>query len=691
MQSDEPIRERVTSRPFSEIIEEVNLKRRGVLKAGLGAAALAFFGIPSALKPTAAWAAGPGFPSLAFPPFPADPALRPGSVGDMVRVATGYDVKVLIAHGDPIKPGAAAWSGAATETAANQAMTFGSHSDGMHFFPFPQRGAAGGLSNTRGVFCNNNEYVDQGILFPDGLVTWTADKVKKSLAAHGVSVVEIQKGGSGTWAPVVSSPFNRRITGETPCDISGPAAGHPLMRTPTDPAGTLVLGTLNNCANGTTPWGTYLTCEENFNGYFGSATAFTPNALENAVGLAAAGFGYRWHEHEVRFDLNANQIDGSSADAALNRNNEPNRFGWAVEIDPFNPNKRPVKRTSLGRIKHEGAVYSIANDGRLVIYMGDDQVFEYIYKWVSAQPVNLINRTANLNLLDNGTLYVARFNAGATPGDNAGDGQWLELSMAVPALNAAYGGDLGLMLIDARRAADTVGATPMDRPEWIAVNPLNKDVYCTLTNNSGRQSTNPAGVTSTIRPRPSYVDEANPRGANPFGHIVRWTEAGGDPGALTFAWDLFVLAGDPDLDANATGVDEGNVNGDKFGSPDGLWFDYQGRLFIQTDISSSALGAGNYINMPNNMMVVADPVTKEVRRFLTGPYGCEITGITSTPDGQTLFVGVQHPGEGAGDAGDPTQPEKVSKWPNSQGYGPGGRPRSGVVVITKAGGGVVGS
>ncbi|MCW5620788.1 MAG: DUF839 domain-containing protein, partial [Burkholderiales bacterium] len=359
------------------------------------------------------------------------------------------------------------------------------------------------------------------------------------------------------------------------------------------------------------------------------------------------------------------------------RNNEPNRFGWMVEIDPFNPSRPPVKRTSLGRFKHENAAYAIASDGRLVIYSGDDQVNEYIYKWISAQPYNPVNRTANLDLLDHGTLYVARFNAGAATRDGAGDGQWLELSMNVPALNAAYGGDLGRMLIDTRRAADIVGATPMDRPEWIAVHPTTKQVYCTLTNNSGRTE--------------AAVDEANPRAPNRYGHIIRWDEAGGDLGSTTFNWDIFVLAGDPDLDADATGPDEGNINGDTFGSPDGIWFDQEGRLWIQTDISSSALGVTNYVNMPNNMMLAADPETRQIRRFLTGPYGAEITGIAGTPDGRTLFVGIQHPGEGAGDAGDPTQPERISKWPNSQGYGPTGRPRSGVVVITRNDGGVIGA
>jgi hypothetical protein len=706
---DDSIRLRETSgRTFGEVLEEVNLKRRGVLKAGLGTAALGFFGVPALLKSgNAAAAPTPGFTSVPFvtPIPPLTPVnLRPGSLADTVRVPSGYSVRVLIAHGDPIRPGFAPWSGAATESAEHQANAFGAHSDGMHFFPFPQRGAPGGLSSTRGILCNNNEYVDQGMLFPDGFTSTngTPEKLAKALAAHGVSIVETQRGAGG-WAPVVTSPFNRRVSGATPCTISGPAAGHPLMQTPLDPTGRTVLGTLNNCAHGYTPWGTYLTCEENFNGYFGSSTTFTPNGLEAAIGLSASGFGYNWHTVSPegdRFDLNKNKVDASSTDPARNRNNEPNRFGWVVEIDPFNPSKPPVKRTALGRCKHENAAYSIAPDGRLVIYTGDDQVFEYIYKWVSRDPVNPTNRTANENLLDNGTLYVARFDAGTTTGDNAGTGVWLELSMNVPALATQFNNDLGAMLVDTRRAADTVGATPMDRPEWITVAP-NKDVYCTLTNNSGR-STTPGALTSTatppVRPRSAVVDESNPRGPNPMGHIIRWTETGGDPAALTFTWDIFVLAGDPLLAAaNA----QGNINGDKFAAPDGIWFDYRGLLWIQTDISSGSLGSGNFTNMPNNMMLACDPQTKEVRRFLTGPYGCEITGVITTPDSKTMFVGIQHPGEGAGDITDPAQVNRFSTWPgvsNASGglpvtppYGAIGRPRSGVVVITKNDGGVIGS
>jgi secreted PhoX family phosphatase len=332
-------------------------------------------------------------------------------------------------------------------------------------------------------------------------------------------------------------------------------------------------------------------------------------------------------------------------------------------------------------------VYTLAKDGRVVIYMGDDQVNEYIYKFVTTGKYNPASRTANLNLLDSGTLYVARFDAGSTTGDNMGTGVWLPLDLTNTAISAFFGGNLGAMLINTRRSADLAGATPMDRPEWIAVNPAGsrydpasgaeapfKEVYCSLTNNSGR----------------TVVDAANPRAPNPYGHIIRWQEAGGDAAATTFAWDIFVLAGDP-VRNPPPNVQAGNINGDTFGSPDGLWFDSNLRLWIQTDISSGSLGITNYANIPVNMMLCADPVTKEVRRFLTGPYRCEVTGVVTTPDNKTMFVGIQHPGESSGDTGDPTQPEQFSKFPASQGYGAFGRPRSTVVVITKDDGGVIGT
>jgi secreted PhoX family phosphatase len=662
-----------TNPQFTDIVAEAQSRRR-FLKAGAGAAALAFVGCATP-RGDAVPAAGPvtlGFGSV------------PLAGNDTVVVPAGYKVQVLYAWGDPIgkagvAPGTPAWSGDASEGAAEQELQAGMHHDGMHFFPFP---AGAGLSSTHGLLAMNHEYTDQGLLFPDGTANWGPAKVRKSQAAHGVSVIEVRRNAAGAWEVVRPSTHARRVTATTPMRVGGPAASV---------IGTAARGTLNNCAHGTTPWGTYLACEENFNGYFGatrrdasgqasSDSAFVPNALEARYGLRATGFGYDWHQHDPRFDLNT--AEGRA---------EANRFGWVVEVDPFNPDRPPVKRTALGRIKHEGAVHTLAKDGRVVIYTGDDQAGEYIYKFVSKGRYDAARRAANADLLDEGTLYVARFDAGATAGDNLGSGEWLELSLANPAI-APHFSSLGEMLVNTRRAADLAGATRMDRPEWIAVNPAAAgQVYCTLTNNSGRTT----------------ADDANPRTNNRYGHIIRWSERGGDPAATRFDWDIFVLAGDRDLAANAGTPHAGNIRGDSFGSPDGLWFDGTGRLWIQTDISSAALGtgtgAGGYANMPNNMMLAANVATGEVRRFLTGPKGCEVTGMTSTPDGRTFFVNVQHPGEGASDGSNPADPQypvKVSRWPANQGHGfrddgstPKAklRPRSATVVITRSDGGVVGA
>ena len=674
--------------PSFEEIVQVASSRRGFLKTGAGAAAAAFVGVPALLNSREAQAAAAAGSSvtLGFASVPMPPA---AALRDTVVVPPGYSANVLYAWGDAIgKAGYAAgypaWVGDASEGEAEQNLQSGAHHDGMHFFPFPARGAGttAGLSNTRGLLVMNHEYVDQGLLFNDGMANWNLAKVRKSQAAHGLSVVETRKTASGAWEVVRPSAYARRVTTNTPVKFSGPAASV---------VGTDGFGTLNNCANGYTPWGTYLTCEENINGYFGATTTasgspvndttFVPNARESRYGFNAAGFGYNWHHHDARFDLNTAQ--GRA---------EADKFGWVVEVDPFNPNAKPVKRTALGRIKHEGAEHTLAADRRVVVYMGDDQAGEYIYKFVTKNKYNPTNRAANLNLLDEGTLYVARFAAGTVAGDNLGPGEWLELSMNVPVLAANFA-TLGDLLVNTRKAADLVGATRMDRPEWLAVNPTAPgEIYCTLTNNSGRT----AGT----------VDEANPRANNRYGHIIRWTEAGRDPAAVTFNWDLFVLAGDPTLAANVGTAQAGNINGDTFGSPDGLWFDKQGRLWIQTDISSGTLGtgtgAGGYVNMTNNMMLAANTVTGEIKRFLTGPKGCEVTGVASTPDGKTMFVNIQHPGEGTGDnsnPADPAYPNKVSAWPATQGYfgvnladgDDRKRPRSGTVVITRDDGGVIGA
>jgi secreted PhoX family phosphatase len=635
----------VSGNPAFSAILAARLSRRQVLKAsiaGLFAAGTggALSGCATDGTPPPADATGPllGFRGV------------PVSQADAVSVSPGYRAQVLYAWGDATGVAGSplpAFKWDASNSAADQALQGGMHNDAVEYFALPP----GSRSATRGLLAINHEYTDDGMLHADGMKTWTAEKVRKSQAAHGVSVIEIARDG-GAWSVVRPSTYARRITAATPAAVSGPAAGSALMRTKGDPEGRRVLGTLNNCAAGITPWGTYLTCEENFHGYFANG-GYT--AAQSRYGLSTAGFGYRWHVHDARFD-------------ALHEPNEPNRFGWVVEIDPYDARSTPVKRTALGRFKHEGATTTIARDGRAVVYMGDDERFEYIYKFVSRDRFVPGDRAAARTLLDDGTLHVARFDAD-------GRGAWLPLVAGQGPLTAANGfASQAEVCVYSRRAADLVGATRMDRPEWIAVHPRTGEVYATLTNNSQRGAAQRAGA-----------DAANPRNANVFGHIIRWREAGGDATAAAFEWDIFALGGDP---LHADAAKRGNVKGDPFGSPDGLWFDPRGVLWIQTDISTNVINKGDYARLGNNAMLAAEPRTGEVRRFLVGPNGCEITGCTMTPDMRTLFISIQHPGETASERTDPAQPRGVSNWPDAR---RDGRPRSATLVITRDDGGVIGA
>lgn len=651
-----------SSDTFADMVQrllDADLDRRQlmahVVRGGLGLAALNVFGGSligcSDGSSSPAVAAGAG---QSGGPLPFEFESIGVAAADTVQVPPGYSAKTLYAWGDPIGaanlvPGQPAFKQDASNTAEEQAVQAGMHHDGIHFFPLP----AGSSSSTWGLLAINHEYTDDGLLHVGGQTPWTADKVTKSQNGHGVSIVEVEF-TNNTWSVVRPSQFARRITGNTAMLLSGPAAGTDLMKTTDDPAGRTVLGTLNNCAHGSTPWGTYLTCEENWNGYFVNGAATIP-AEQARYGITKDGFGYRWHEYDKRFDANANP-------------NEPNRFGYVVEIDPYDPAARPVKRTALGRIKHEGAWVTVAPDNRIVVYMGDDERFEYLYKFVSRNPWNPINRAANKDLLDSGTLYVAKFNADGT-------GNWLELTQGKGDLTAANGfATQADVCVKTRQAADRLGATKMDRPEWVAVHPITKDVYLTLTNNSQRGTSGRPGT-----------DAANPRASNVFGHIVRWKEANSNPTATTSAWNVFLLCGDP---ANSDPSKKGNLKGDIFGSPDGLWFDPRGVLWIQTDISTSVLGTGDYTSIGNNQMLACDVLSGTTRRFLIGPKACEVTGVIATPDLRTMFVNIQHPGETASERSDPASPKAVSSWPD----GPaGGRPRSATVVIRKNDGGLIGT
>jgi secreted PhoX family phosphatase len=641
MHDDDPISNPSRNPTF----DEVNAERRALLKGSLAGGALALAGIPFA-----GCAATPG--PAGTPVKPATPGFVPvaPSKADAIVVPEGYEAYVLYAWGDPVSDGPA-FRQDASNTAADQAQQAGMHHDALHYFAMVEGSA---MSSTHGLLVVNHEYTDDGLLHADGMRTWTAEKVAKSQAAHGVSVVEARVDG-GRWTIVRPSRYARRVTGTTPIRVSGPAAGDAALRTRDDASGHVVLGTINNCAHGVTPWGTYLACEENFNGYFVNASgSLSPE--QRRYGITAKGFGYRWHEFDERFD-------------AAKHPNEPNRFGWVVEVDPWDPRSTPVKRTALGRFKHEGATVALAADGRVVVYMGDDERFEYVYKFVSSGRYRPGEREANRALLDEGVLHVARFDADGT-------GRWMPLVHGQGPLTAANGfASQADVLIRARSAGDALGATKMDRPEWIAVSPQGNDVYCTLTNNSQRGAKDRPGV-----------DAANPRAANVFGHVVRWREAGGDPGSIApFRWDIFARCGDP---AHADADKRGDVRGDAYGSPDGLWFDPRGLLWIQTDISTSTLNKGDYANLGNNMMLAADVATGETRRFLVGPAGCEVTGVVMTPDLTTMFVDIQHPGESPSERADPDRPKAISSWPD----GPsGGRPRSATIVVRRRDGGIVGS
>ncbi|CAN5337731.1 PhoX family phosphatase [soil metagenome] len=624
-----------SNRRFDDIVQT----RRTILKGGL-----AGFGVTLAAPLIGACSSEPMRSAAAAPAAGLTFKSVPLATTDRVTVPDGYSVEVLWSWGDPIDGRSPAFRTDAGNTTEEQALQAGMHHDGMQFF------ALDGSAN-RGLLCMNHEYTDDGLLHSDGMKTWSAEKVRKSQAAHGVSVVEVAL-QNGRWI-IVPSKYARRITASTPIRVSGPAAGHALMRTAADPKGTTVLGTFNNCAMGATPWGTYLTCEENINGYFVNASSRIPSE-QARMGITRDGGGYRWHEFDARFDAAAHP-------------NEPNRHGWVVEIDPSNPDAPAVKRTALGRMKHEGATVTLAADGRPVVYLGDDERNEYIYKFVAARKMDPNHRAANLDLLDEGTLYVGAFN-------DDGSGDWIALEAGSSGLLPSNGfADQATVLIRARQAADRAGATVMDRPEWIAVHPTTGEVYVSLTNNSSRGT-----ATST--------DRANPRANNLFGHIVRWNEAGGDAAALKFKWGVYVLAGPTDGDPKKSG----SIKGDVFGSPDGLRFDSAGILWIQTDVSTSTLNQKEYAGIGNNMMLASDIRTGEIRRFLTGPSGCEITGLTWTTDRSTMFVNIQHPCETSSERGDPDKPTAVSSWPANQFPAlPAGRPRSATIVIRRVDGGPV--
>lgn len=600
------------------------MQRRTFLKTTCGA-----IGFASFFSPSAVFAASSenllGFEQIAF------------NDKDKFVVPQRYEAKPLISWGDALFSKASAFDENKIidqRAIENANLVFGDNNDGMALFE---------LENGNALLAVNNEYINPEIMFSHKGEKTTLEDVRYMQNSLGVSIFEISKDKDGFFQVVLDSPYNRRITAQTPMKLQGAAKGHKLMRTAADKKGELVLGTLNNCANGQTPWGTYLTCEENVDDFFGSSEAnqaFTP-------ALKRYGFGkesvYKW-ELDPRFDLAKNP-------------NEANRFGWVVEIDPYNPNSTPIKRTALGRFKHENAEVLINKDGRVVVYMGDDEANEFLYKFVSKNKFNKTNKAANKDILDSGTLYVAKFSGDLLEGV----GEWIELNYGKNGLDKSSGfNSQAEILINARLAASFVGATPMDRPEWIAADLKGEFVYATMTNNTKREK----------------IDSANPRTNNIYGQIISWQAQNKDHAGKNFKWSIFALMGNPEVYPNGTRRGSSNINAENmFNSPDGLKFDKFGRLWIQSDGKYS--NKGDYAKMGNNQMLCANPNTGEIRRFLSGPVACEITGCAFSKDSTVMFVGVQHPGEfGA-----------KSHFPN----GKNTTPRSTVMQIKKLDGGVIGS
>ncbi|MCR8547672.1 PhoX family phosphatase [Salipiger sp. P9] len=600
---------------FDAVVERA-ISRRGFLGGALAfGSGAAVFGTGVLSSATSAQAQAAGF---AFTPI--------GIATDHdIHVPAGYRWKPLVRWGDALFSDAeGAYSPDTGVPVAMSDKVFGENTDGMETF----------THEGHTLLAINSEYVNPKINLPaasEGMPQ-SADEVTMLKNMQGVTVLEIAEADAG-YSVVIDSPYNRRITHETQMTMDGPAAGADLVKTKADPEGMSPKGTMNNCGSGKTLWGTYLTCEENFNGYFGATGAYDETDGLKRYGIGGEG-RYAYEKFDPRYDLS-------------NEPNEPNRHGWVTEIDPADPASTPVKHTALGRFKHENAEMVQAADGRIVVYMGDDERGEFMYRyvsngtWAEGQPTD--------GLLSDGTLYVARFNDDLS-------GEWLALTPETTGMS------LEEILVFSRMAGSKVGATTMDRPEWIAANPLRAEAYCALTNNSRRGLKPNAGGDETP------VGGPNPREANKYGQIVRWRPEGEDHGADDFTWDLYVMAGNPSVHGDAYGGSENVTEGNMFNSPDGMAFSSDGMLWIQTDGDDS--NEGEFAGQGNNQMLVGNPETGEIARFLTAPNGAEVTGLTWSPDGKVAFVGIQHPG---------------GSWPDGA-----GKPRSAVIAVWREDGAVFG-
>ncbi len=665
--------------PFETVLER-HIERRSLIRSGGAMAALsvmAGFGLSGCnLDIDAQIRPGKG----GKPALPKTPNLGfnsiPGSKTDAVVVADGYRAQVLAPWGTPLNDNANPWKDDGSNTAEDQLNSVGMHHDGVNFYPLNGR-------DDDGILLINHEYIDQGALHPQGATTdpetgkrILAEEVLKEIYAHGVAAVRIKK-TNGIWDVVANDPHNKRYTGASEMEVGGPLAGHDLLKTRFSPDGTCVRGTLNNCGSGTTPWGTFLTGEENWPDYFVNRGERTQEQLR--LGIPATKSRYGWDEvagDESERDEEFARFDVTpyAEDAMLDYRNEANGHGFVTEIDPYDPSRRAVKRTALGRFRHETCEVGKLEAGKpVVFYSGHDARFEYVYKFLSTAKWNPADAKATDRLavgakyMDEGTLYVAQFH-------DDGSGTWLPLT---PESATTDGGVLGQsfatlaeIVLNAPGAADLVGATPMDRPEWIAVDPILGTVYAAMTNNTAREEPN----------------AANPRVNNKFGHIIRWEE-GETP--AEFSWDIFLYGAPADggADANRSGLSDLN----QFASPDGLVFDKRGILWVQTDNGASelteytndqmlAIVPAALANSHGEVPVVDGTNQEFLRRFFVGPNDCEVTGLTFNSSHKSFFANIQHPGNW------PVSVDAAEETPEGMVL----RPRSATVVIEKLDGGEVG-
>jgi secreted PhoX family phosphatase len=759
----DPIDNHSNNEHFQEVLDKAlsSPSRRNVLRGGLGLASL--FALP--MLPGCAGGTDTksvnGLPALATSSvLKFTPVAK--SIIDLVSVPTGYTARIMHATGDTMKTGVAAYSNAGTDDAESWANRVGDQHDGTEIFYIGSDGKSkGSYSYASGdkivVAVNNESSAEAHFFHPLGQTSGTATGKKfdqfgswplgtrpaseaiKEILMHGVTLVEVTLDGAGKPNGYnATSALNRRITPETVMTVTGPAAElanlKALMVTKFDTTGATTRGTLNNCGTGITPWGTLITCEENWATYFtmpaGSTVPTDAKLIASRTrygvqttatsSTATTSRTQGWHtvtdaDPTARFARW--NVAASGATAAADFRNEPQTFGYNVEIDPANVSSVPSKRMAMGRFAHEACVHSIPVVGKpLAFYMGCDSRNEYIYKFVSAQNWDAADVGGGIaagdKYLNEGKLYVAKFNS-------TGQGEWLELSYNNALIKAASFGfsNQAEVLVHTRVAADAVGATKMDRPEWGAVNHANGEVYFALTNNSASNRT--PEKTDAANPRAYKDSDGLARDGNPNGHIIRFKETGSMATATTFTWDIFLFGAEEDAPVSSVNI-SGLTSANSFSSPDGLWFSKStGICWIQTDDSAftdetncmlvaavpGSVGDGGAFTVTNTMTVsgVAKTQTQatfvggilgesRLRRFLVGPKGAEVTGITETADGKAIFVGIQHPGENATAYNDVTNGVWPTNAANGVGgkYGAGTRPRSATIIITKDDGGKIG-